>query len=172
MRKTVKKLPRVIVVYSTAYNAYNRPRLRTPPHIGHALIQSNRWWTIGVACRWRRAITAELPQLAVAGSHIDGVILPGEDRLQRLQCLRYQSGLFSVVAALVDSYITDPTPLQATLSGAIDVIVIESNDGYISTPFHVRFGKFQLFRSKEKIVSSPFLTVLFPAQADIATAFR
>ncbi|CRG99895.1 HAD superfamily protein, putative [Plasmodium relictum] len=53
---------------------------------------------------------------------------------------------------------------QATLSGCIDIICIESeitnnlkNDKieviYKSTPFHVRFGKTKLLRSKEKIVS-------------------
>jgi len=42
----------------------------------------------------------------------------------------------------------------ATLSGAIDVIMVKHPDGTIhSTPFHVRFGKLQLLRSKEKIVS-------------------
>ena len=44
----------------------------------------------------------------------------------------------------------------ATLSGAIDAIMVKHPDGPIhSTPFHVRFGKLQLLRSKEKIVSSP-----------------
>ncbi|SBS85033.1 hypothetical protein PMALA_011470, partial [Plasmodium malariae] len=54
---------------------------------------------------------------------------------------------------------------QATLSGCIDIICIESeienklkgdnklNVTYKSTPFHVRFGKTKLLRSKEKIVS-------------------
>ncbi|EDL43327.1 hypothetical protein, conserved [Plasmodium vivax] len=54
---------------------------------------------------------------------------------------------------------------QATLSGCIDIICIESeiesklkgenkiSVTYKSTPFHVRFGKTKLLRSKEKIVS-------------------
>ncbi|SBS83227.1 HAD superfamily protein, putative [Plasmodium ovale curtisi] len=54
---------------------------------------------------------------------------------------------------------------HATLSGCIDIVCIESeietslkNDGkvnviYKSTPFHVRFGKTKLLRSKEKVVS-------------------
>lgn len=42
----------------------------------------------------------------------------------------------------------------ATLSGAIDILVIEQEDGTLkSTPFHVRFGKLQLLSSSEKIVS-------------------
>ncbi|KAF6213009.1 hypothetical protein GE061_010723 [Apolygus lucorum] len=41
----------------------------------------------------------------------------------------------------------------ATLTGAIDVIVVEQPDGtYTCSPFHVRFGKLGVLRSKEKIV--------------------
>ena len=41
----------------------------------------------------------------------------------------------------------------ATLSGAIDVIVVEQEDGSLScSPFHVRFGKFSLLRPYEKKV--------------------
>ncbi|KAI1495422.1 LNS2-domain-containing protein [Biscogniauxia marginata] len=41
----------------------------------------------------------------------------------------------------------------ATLSGAIDVIVVEQEDGsYYCSPFHVRFGKFSLLRPYEKKV--------------------
>ena len=40
----------------------------------------------------------------------------------------------------------------ATLSGAIDIIAVKRDDGSIDcTPFHVRFGKFQVFRSREKV---------------------
>jgi len=41
----------------------------------------------------------------------------------------------------------------ATLTGAIDVIVVEQDDGtFISSPFHVRFGKLGVLKAKEKIV--------------------
>ncbi|KAL6876594.1 LNS2 domain-containing protein [Trichoderma novae-zelandiae] len=41
----------------------------------------------------------------------------------------------------------------ATLSGAIDVIVVERQDGTLAcSPFHVRFGKFSLLRPYEKKV--------------------
>ncbi|KAI5918239.1 LNS2-domain-containing protein [Camillea tinctor] len=41
----------------------------------------------------------------------------------------------------------------ATLSGAIDVIVVEQDDGSLyCSPFHVRFGKFSLLRPYEKKV--------------------
>nr|QYV43132.1 lipid metabolism-related protein [Colaphellus bowringi] len=41
----------------------------------------------------------------------------------------------------------------ATLTGAIDVIVVEQPDGNFNcSPFHVRFGKLGVLRSKEKVV--------------------
>jgi hypothetical protein len=43
----------------------------------------------------------------------------------------------------------------ATLSGAIDIIVVPQEDGSLrSTPFHVRFGKLHLLNSAEKTVSN------------------
>ena len=42
----------------------------------------------------------------------------------------------------------------ATLTGAIDIMVIKHPDGtYVGSPFHVRFGKLGVLRSREKIVS-------------------
>lgn len=44
----------------------------------------------------------------------------------------------------------------ATLTGAIDVIVVEQPNGtYLCSPFHVRFGKLGVLRSRQKIVSTP-----------------
>ena len=43
---------------------------------------------------------------------------------------------------------------SATLTGAIDVVVVKQADGsLISSPFHVRFGKMGVLRSREKVVS-------------------
>lgn len=43
----------------------------------------------------------------------------------------------------------------ATLTGAIDVLVIEQRDGsFLCSPFHVRFGKMGVLRSREKVVCS------------------
>lgn len=43
----------------------------------------------------------------------------------------------------------------ATLTGCIDVIVVRQPDGsLLCSPFHVRFGKLGVLRSKEKVVSS------------------
>ena len=44
----------------------------------------------------------------------------------------------------------------STLTGAIDVVVVEQEDGtFKSSPFHVRFGKMGVLKAKEKIVSTP-----------------
>lgn len=41
----------------------------------------------------------------------------------------------------------------ATLSGGIDVIVVEHPDGTLAcSPFHVRFGKFQILKPSQKKV--------------------
>ena len=41
----------------------------------------------------------------------------------------------------------------ATLTGAIDVIVVEQEDGaFVSSPFHVRFGKLGLLKARDKMV--------------------
>lgn len=45
----------------------------------------------------------------------------------------------------------------ATLTGGIDVIVVQQPDGsFQCSPFHVRFGKLGVLRSKEKIVGARF----------------
>ena len=57
------------------------------------------------------------------------------------------SGLSNKVSAALDVN-------TSTLSGAIDVIVVRQPDGSLrSTPFHVRFGKLQLLKPREKLVS-------------------
>lgn len=51
---------------------------------------------------------------------------------------------------------------SATLTGAIDVIVVKQEDGtYLSSPFHVRFGKIGVFKSSEKVVSLINSTKIF-----------
>lgn len=43
----------------------------------------------------------------------------------------------------------------ATLSGGIDVLVVKQVDGsFRCSPFHVRFGKLGVLRSREKVVSA------------------
>ena len=42
---------------------------------------------------------------------------------------------------------------SATLTGAIDVVVIQQEDGsFTCSPFHVRFGKLGVLRAREKVV--------------------
>lgn len=58
------------------------------------------------------------------------------------------------VRGLSDSVSTAWNSLNpATLSGAIDVVVVEQADGTLAcSPFHVRFGKFSLLRPSDKKV--------------------
>jgi phosphatidate phosphatase LPIN len=57
----------------------------------------------------------------------------------------------SRVFTTVSEFYKDLNP--ATLSGAIDVIVVERPDGTLHcSPFHVRFGKMHLLRPQEKNV--------------------
>lgn len=52
----------------------------------------------------------------------------------------------------VSDFYKDLNP--STLSGAIDIVVVEREDGsWASSPFHVRFGKMHLLRPHEKVVS-------------------
>lgn len=61
--------------------------------------------------------------------------------------MQYVGTLFSTVT----EFYKELNP--ATLSGAIDVIVVKQPDGtWACSPFHVRFGKLQLLRPHEKVV--------------------
>lgn len=51
----------------------------------------------------------------------------------------------------LNKFYTEINP--ATLTGAIDVVVVEQEDGSLHcSPFHVRFGKLGVLRSREKVV--------------------
>lgn len=55
------------------------------------------------------------------------------------------------IASLVSEGYNSINP--ATLTGAIDVIVVEQEDGSLAcSPFHVRFGKYQILRPSQKKV--------------------
>lgn len=66
------------------------------------------------------------------------------------------------IASAVTWPITAPTRMiikeyndinVATLSGAIDVIVVRQPDGSLkSTPFHVRFGKLEILKPADKMI--------------------
>ena len=47
----------------------------------------------------------------------------------------------------------------ATLSGAIDIVVVEQPNGDLAcSPFHVRFGKLSILRPQEKVVCARALS--------------
>mmetsp|Transcript_29934 Transcript_29934/g.69219 ORF Transcript_29934/g.69219 Transcript_29934/m.69219 type:complete len:1139 (+) Transcript_29934:115-3531(+) len=57
-------------------------------------------------------------------------------------------------SVLKATYNALPEINKATLSGAIDIIVAEQPDGTLrSSPFHVRFGKMQVLRPRDRIVA-------------------
>lgn len=54
---------------------------------------------------------------------------------------------------------------SATLSGSIDVVVVRQPDNsFKCSPFHVRFGKLGVLRSKEKVVSGACPGAALPFQ--------
>lgn len=56
------------------------------------------------------------------------------------------------VFSSVSDFYTGINP--STLSGAVDIIVVEDQDTKMltSSPFHVRFGKFQVLRPQDRVV--------------------
>uniref|UniRef100_A0A8C1NFE0 phosphatidate phosphatase n=1 Tax=Cyprinus carpio TaxID=7962 RepID=A0A8C1NFE0_CYPCA len=69
----------------------------------------------------------------------------------RSQTMNYVGQLAETVFVTVKELYRGLNP--ATLTGGIDVIVVRQPDGsYQCSPFHVRFGKLGVLRSKEKVV--------------------
>lgn len=74
-------------------------------------------------------------------------------------CVCFQSQTMNIVGQLAETVFVTVKELYrglnpATLTGGIDVIVVRQPDGsFQCSPFHVRFGKLGVLRSKEKIVS-------------------
>ncbi|KAJ7999646.1 hypothetical protein DPEC_G00196570 [Dallia pectoralis] len=67
------------------------------------------------------------------------------------QTMNYVGQLAETVFVTVKELYRGLNP--ATLTGAIDVIVVRQPDGSLqSSPFHVRFGKMGVLRSREKVV--------------------
>ena len=59
----------------------------------------------------------------------------------------------------------------ATLSGCIDIIVVRQPNGSLQcSPFHVRFGKMGVLRSREKVVSGLGAGTLLRERLRISTA--
>lgn len=71
----------------------------------------------------------------------------------QLQTMNYVGQLAGQVFVQVKELYRGLNP--ATLSGCIDVIVVRQPDGTLQcSPFHVRFGKMGVLRSREKVVRS------------------
>ncbi|KAJ3055774.1 hypothetical protein HK097_009344 [Rhizophlyctis rosea] len=65
--------------------------------------------------------------------------------------LGFAAGKVVTAVTAVSAFYTEINP--ATLSGAIDIIVVEQENGdLVSSPFHVRFGKLKVLRPHEKKV--------------------
>ena len=65
--------------------------------------------------------------------------------------MNYLGQVVKTTVTTVREFYNDLNP--ATLSGAIDVVIIEQEDGsFACSPFHVRFGKRGVFNRREKIV--------------------
>jgi len=72
--------------------------------------------------------------------------------------MNYIRGAVNAISAPYQYYKDLPPINPSTLTGAIDVIVVQrpTDDGgseLVCTPFHVRFGKWQVLRPAEKKVS-------------------
>lgn len=67
--------------------------------------------------------------------------------------MNYVGQLAGTVFGTVKGLVQGLNP--ATLSGGIDVLVVKQVDGsFRCSPFHVRFGKLGVLRSREKVVSA------------------
>lgn len=80
--------------------------------------------------------------------------------LKALVCVGLQVDTMTYVGQLAGQVLGTVKQLykginQATLSGGIDVVVVRQPDGTLHcSPFHVRFGKLRILRSREKVVSN------------------
>lgn len=69
----------------------------------------------------------------------------------QVQTMNYVGQLAGQVFVTVKELYKGLNP--ATLSGCIDIIVVRQPDGNLQcSPFHVRFGKMGVLRSREKVV--------------------
>uniref|UniRef100_A0A8C3M1H6 phosphatidate phosphatase n=1 Tax=Chrysolophus pictus TaxID=9089 RepID=A0A8C3M1H6_CHRPC len=94
---------------------------------------------------------SEVPE-AACSSHSSSCSLSSRNcNLAQFQTMNYVGQLAGQVLVTVKELYKGIN--QATLSGCIDVIVVRQQDGtYQCSPFHVRFGKLGVLRSKEKVI--------------------
>ncbi|RXM37058.1 Myomesin-1 [Acipenser ruthenus] len=97
--------------------------------------------------RLKQAAIAERNRARVIGGLPDVVTIQ-EGKVQTMNYVGQLAGQVLVTVKELYKGIN-----QATLSGCIDVIVVRQEDGtYQCSPFHVRFGKLGVLRSKEKVI--------------------
>jgi phosphatidate phosphatase LPIN len=82
------------------------------------------------------------------------------------------SGVLSYVSSMIDGVHYAIGVNAATLSGAVDIVVVPSPDGstWRSTPFHVRFGKMQIIRASGTEVSVTVNDVVSPLRMKLGHA--
>uniref|UniRef100_A0ABI7XPR9 phosphatidate phosphatase n=1 Tax=Felis catus TaxID=9685 RepID=A0ABI7XPR9_FELCA len=92
-------------------------------------------------------------QLVAVEPTVRGAILHGGEKRQEVltQTMNYVGQLAGQVFVTVKELYKGLNP--ATLSGCIDIIVVRQPNGNLQcSPFHVRFGKMGVLRSREKVV--------------------
>lgn len=82
-----------------------------------------------------------------------------------LAAMNYIRGAVNAISAPYQYYKDLPPLNPSTLTGAIDVIVVQrpADNGdteLVCSPFHVRFGKWQVLRPGEKKVSTVVFSIL------------
>ena len=66
----------------------------------------------------------------------------------RFICFGFVCAMIKYVSEVIDGVHYAMGVNAATLSGAVDIVVVQGEDGvFRSTPFHVRFGKMQIIRA-------------------------
>uniref|UniRef100_A0A672RGW3 phosphatidate phosphatase n=2 Tax=Sinocyclocheilus grahami TaxID=75366 RepID=A0A672RGW3_SINGR len=99
----------------------------------------------GTRCRIRRSRASQTCSMGDMSGEYAGHARTG------IQTMNYVGQLAGQVFVQVKELYRGLNP--ATLSGCIDVIVVRQPDGTLQcSPFHVRFGKMGVLRSREKVV--------------------
>lgn len=109
---------------------------------------SSRTFCTVALCACRRIALLNTTRLVVVDVVVVVVLFL---RNQTRQTMNYVGQLAGQVFVQVKELYRGLNP--ATLSGCIDVIVVRQPDGTLRcSPFHVRFGKMGVLRSREKVV--------------------
>ena len=123
--------------------------LRNSPHQNNfQTLEKNPRWSLWRKCCWGATNRLKLPQDELLHKQHNQEC-QGKT-LDHVQCTLNIAG--DMLFPLQEFY---SEINGSTLTGAIDVVVVEQEDGtFKSSPFHVRFGKMGVLKAKEKIVSA------------------